>query len=169
VSLKGFDLVIRAVATLVKEFPKIRLVILGKGPEKQNLENLAQSLGVKKHVDFRGFIKNTSEIINHSEIFVLSSFYEGFGNVIVEAMGVGTPVIATNCPYGPGEIITHGKNGILTEVGKSDEIAAAIKKLFLNKDLYEKIQQNGFELVKDFTPKKIAKQHELLFEKIIQE
>ena len=165
---KGFDLVIKAIAKLKNTFPKIKLVVLGEGPEKDNLQTITRELGIVNNVEFRGFVKNVAEIMGESEVFVLSSYYEGFGNVIVESMAVGTPVVATNCPYGPGEIITHLENGMLTEIGKSEQIAEAIKKLFEDNNLYHKIQQKGFERAKQFTPENIASTHEALFKKIVQ-
>lgn len=167
-ALKGFDLVIQAIGSLVKLFPDIKLIVLGEGPEKVRLQNLSKELRISEHVDFRGFVNNVAEIMAQSQVFVLSSYYEGFGNVIVEAMAVGTPVIATECPYGPGEIITHGENGLLTGVGKSNEIAEAIKKLFTDEQVYKKIQRNGYERALDFTPEKIAAQHEDLLESMTE-
>ena len=71
--------------------------------------------GLEHAVDFLGFRSNVLPYIRQADAFVLSSRCEGFGNVIVEALGCGTPVIATNCDYGPAEILNHGRYGVLVE------------------------------------------------------
>lgn len=167
IQLKGFDLVIRAVSELKATFPDVKLVVLGEGPEKGKLQKLVEDLELFENVDFKGFVKNVTEVMSKSQVFVLSSYYEGFGNVIVEAMASGTPVIATNCPYGPDDIITNGVDGLLTEVGSSQGIAASIAKLFSDRKLYAKIRYNGFIRSQDFTPSVIAREHEELFLELV--
>lgn len=160
VPLKGFDLVIRAVASIEQKYPKLKLVVLGEGPEKENLQQLSEDLGISDKVEFKGFVNNVQEVMSESDVFVLSSFYEGFGNVIVEAMAVGTPVISTDCPYGPSDIITHSENGLLTPVGEVQPIADALSQLFDDRSLHSSIRENGLQRANSFTPTAIANQHE---------
>ncbi len=100
-----------------------RLLILGIGPMRAELERLAISLGVMEHVGFLGFVQNPLPYMRRADAFVLSSRSEGFGNVLVEAMGCGTPVLATDCPHGPADILSGGTYGVL--VPKQDPAALA--------------------------------------------
>ena len=119
-------------ATLLKAFTEIlhsrpaRLVILGVGPERDNLLAMAERLGVSQHVDLLGFKLNPFAYMSKSSVFVLSSRYEGFGNVLVEAMACGTPVVSTDCRTGPREILQNGKWGPLVPVGDWRSMAKAI-------------------------------------------
>ena len=107
---KGFDLLVRAYAALKGSKPD--LVILGDGPERAHLEGLARTLGVAEQVSFAGFQDNPYAWMGKCEVFVSSSRYEGFCRVIAEALAVGVPVIATDCPSGPAEIL-KGNYGVL--------------------------------------------------------
>ena len=119
-------------ATLLRAFAEVvrsrfaRLVILGVGPERENLLELAARLKVSQHVDLPGFDINPFAYMSKSKVFVLSSRYEGFGNVLPEAMACGTPVVSTDCPSGPSEILEDGKWGRLVPVGDWRAMAEAI-------------------------------------------
>jgi glycosyltransferase involved in cell wall biosynthesis len=119
-------------AMLIKAFSKIckntdaRLIILGEGEERKNLQKLVNKLGLQDHVDMPGFVDNPYAYMSKAEVFVLSSRYEGFGNVLVEAMACGTPVVSTNCPVGPSEILDKGKYGKLVPVGDVEAMEKAI-------------------------------------------
>lgn len=128
VAQKDFPTLIRAFA-LVQQQQPCRLMILGNGREKQKLLALVQELGLKDKVALPGFAKNPYAYMAASAVLVLSSAWEGFGNVLVEAMAVGTPVISTNCPSGPAEILANGKYGELVPVGDIEAIAQAILKV----------------------------------------
>ena len=110
----------------VRKMRQCRLVILGEGPEKDNLNNLINELGVKADVAMLGFVDNPYAFMVNSRVFVLSSAWEGFGNVIAEALAVGTPVVSTNCKSGPAEILKNGKYGELIPVGDTKAMAEAI-------------------------------------------
>jgi len=91
-----------------------------------------------------------------ADVFVLSSLFEGFGNVIVEAMACGTPVIATSCPYGPPEIIKDGVNGILVPPGDEEALSQAIIWVLTDEVLKQRLSQNGKERSQDFNARTIA-------------
>lgn len=121
--------------TLLRAFKKVskirdcRLVILGEGPEKENLNRLINQLGLEKNVAMLGFVDNPYVYMKNSAVFVLSSAWEGFGNVIAEALAVGTPVVSTNCDSGPAEILANGKYGELTPVSDIKAMAEAILRI----------------------------------------
>ena len=125
---KDYPTLLRAFVR-VRQIRPCRLVILGEGPEKDNLNNLINELGIQKDVRMLGFVDNPYAYMANSRVFVLSSAWEGFGNVIAEALAVGTPVVSTNCKSGPAEILKNGKYGELIPVGDTKAMAEAILKV----------------------------------------
>jgi glycosyltransferase involved in cell wall biosynthesis len=119
-------------ATLLRAFALLlekrvaRLMILGTGPLRPELERLAAELGISSAVQFLGFQRNPLPYFREADAFVLPSLFEGFGNVLVEAMGCGTPVIAADCPHGPSEILAGGKFGVLVPPGDSKALAEVL-------------------------------------------
>jgi glycosyltransferase involved in cell wall biosynthesis len=109
---KGFDLLITAFARMAAR-QRGTLVILGQGAEEASLRALAESLGIGRRVIFAGFTDNVYPWYRWADLFALTSRWEGFGNVLIEAMGAGTPVVSVNCPSGPSEILANGKYGVL--------------------------------------------------------
>jgi glycosyltransferase involved in cell wall biosynthesis len=123
---KDFPTLIRAFA-LVRQQRPARLMILGEGPLRPELTALIESLGLGDEVDLVGFQDNPYAYLARSAVFAFSSAWEGFGNVIVEALAVGTPVVSTDCRSGPAEILGHnGEYGRLVPVGDAPALAAAI-------------------------------------------
>lgn len=122
---KDYPTLIRAFALVRRERPA-RLMILGEGEERPKLEALVRELDLDEDVSLPGFVDNPYAYMARSAVFVLSSAWEGFGNVLVEAMAVGTPVVSTDCPSGPAEILEGGKWGKLVPVGDVEKIAKAI-------------------------------------------
>lgn len=123
---KDFTTLIRAFALLRKRLP-IRLLILGEGSERAPLASLVTELGLDDDVSMPGFVANPYAFVSRSAVFVLSSRWEGFGNVIVEAMALGTPVVSTDCPAGPREILDDGRFGRLVPIADSQAMADAIE------------------------------------------
>ena len=119
-------------ATLLRAFALVlltrraRLVILGDGPERESLMKLAERLKVSEHVDLPGFKVNPFAYMSKARVFALSSRYEGFPNVLVQAMACGTPVVSTDCRSGPAEILEAGRWGRLVPVGDWRAMAEAI-------------------------------------------
>jgi glycosyltransferase involved in cell wall biosynthesis len=141
------------------------LTILGEGEERQALERLSRDLGLEDRVTFMGFVPDPWRWVSRAEMLVLSSAWEGFGNVILEAMACGTPVVATDCPSGPGEIITDGESGLLVPVGDHVRLAEAVMRLLGDRDLREKLARGGTRRVEDFRVQKVTLEYEsLMFE-----
>jgi glycosyltransferase involved in cell wall biosynthesis len=125
VAQKDHATLIRALAIHRQRFQS-RLIILGSGPLKTALQALVVQLGLADAVDFVGFQLNTLPFFRAADAFLLSSRCEGFGNVIVEALGCGTPVISTRCEHGPAEILENGRYGLLVEPRDPAAMAAAM-------------------------------------------
>jgi len=122
---KGFDVLIRAFAR-VREATEAYLVILGEGEERPILEHLIDQLGLREWVWMPGFEPNPFKYMRRASVFVLSSRREGLPNALIEAMACGCPVVSTNCPSGPEEILDGGKYGELVPVDDVDALAQAI-------------------------------------------
>ncbi len=163
---KGFDQLIKAVKTLHDDGAACRLVILGKGPEEGNLKKLYFDLGMSDKVLFLGFQQNPYKYLARATIFVLSSFYEGFPNVLLEAIALGIPSVATQCPTGPDEIITSGENGLLVPPGDYHALAEAIKRLLQDECLRKKFALAGRKRAQDFAVEDIVRQYEKAIETV---
>lgn len=147
--------------TLIKSFAIVnskidaRLIILGKGPLLNELREQVKKLNILDKVIFKGFVKDPHKYFQKADLFVLSSRREGLGNVLIEAMGCGTPVVATNCNYGPSEILDNGEYGRLVPVGNVELLADAIVKTLKEKNNPDKLIRRAL----DFAPKNSAKQY----------
>ncbi|MBS3984045.1 MAG: glycosyltransferase [Selenomonadales bacterium] len=122
---KDFPTLLRAFA-LVRPTCSARLVVLGEGDERARLAALASELGIQDYVSMPGYVDNPYAYMARASLFVLSSMWEGLPTVLVETMALGTPVIATDCPSGPAEILEDGKWGQLVPVGDHKALADAI-------------------------------------------
>lgn len=150
--------------TLLKAFNKIHsnidcnLYIIGEGSERRNLEKFIKNNNIDNKVKLLGYQNNPWKFLSKSNLFVLSSIWEGFGNVIVESMLIGIPVISSDCPSGPREILNNGKSGKLFQVGDYNHLANIIK---------ETISSDNSKLInyaklrsKDFTIEKITQEYQ---------
>ena len=140
---KDFITLIRALKQINLEFP-CRLVILGEGELREQYRALATELEVDRHLFMPGFANNPYPAISHADCFVLSSLWEGSPNVLTEALALGTPVVATDCPSGPVEILRNGYYGPLVPMGDADAMAQAIIGV-LNKPHPRKFLQRASE------------------------
>ena len=123
---KNYPLLLEALSHLLQR-RDAHLVILGTGPDKEEIEHLILSAGLVDHVSLFGHVDDPMPYYSCADLFVLSSDYEGFGNVIVEAMSCGTPVVSTDCPSGPSEILEGGALGRLVPVGDASALATAME------------------------------------------
>lgn len=123
---KDFTTLLDAFRLVRERRPDLRLMILGEGPERPTLEAEARRLGIAQSVRLPGFRSDLMAYMRHASVFALSSLYEGFGNVLVEALASGRPVVSTDCPVGPREILEDGKWGRLVPVGGAAAMADAL-------------------------------------------
>jgi glycosyltransferase involved in cell wall biosynthesis len=154
---KNFGLLIRAFARLRKERPA-RLLILGSGPEKDSLQALIAKLGVDREVFLPGMARNPFPYMARADVFALSSEEEGFGLVLVEAMAVGLPIVATRCPGGPGEILEDGRSGILVAPGDERELAKSLSEVLDDEYHRRELVESGLRRAEHFSPSRIAAQ-----------
>jgi glycosyltransferase involved in cell wall biosynthesis len=123
---KDFTTLIQAFSKVKQQIPDAKLVILGEGPQRQELEALVVQLGIAESVDLIGFQKNPYAFIAMADVFVLSSQYEGLPNILIEALALGKEIVATDCDSGPAEILKYGKYGKLVPTNDPDQMADAI-------------------------------------------
>jgi glycosyltransferase involved in cell wall biosynthesis len=126
---KGNDVILLAIEILVRErgLDRLQWHFVGDGPLRAELELQAKSLGLADHVQFHGYRANPYSYYRAADLFVLASRYEGFGCVLIEAMACGVPVVATDCPSGPREILDDGRYGTLVPVDDPGALAEAVQ------------------------------------------
>lgn len=137
---KDFPTLIRAFAQVRQQRP-CRLVILGKGDLQTRCLELARQLDVAENVSFPGFAPNPYPYMRRAAVFVLSSAWEGSPNVLTEAMALGTPVVSTDCPSGPSELLDNGRIAPLVPVGDADALATAIAHVLDNPPAADLLRQ----------------------------
>lgn len=156
-------------STLIKAFSLVlnsvnaKLYIVGRGPKEEELKKSARDLGIKNKVEFLGFKKNPYKYMKNSDVFILSSLWEGFSHVIVEAMAVGTPVISTDCNSGPAEIIKENEYGILVPVRNHKVMAEKILEILRNEQLQKNYKKKGEIRSNEFKADKIVKEYDRIF------
>ena len=123
---KGFDTLIRAFAGVRAVRRDASLTIVGEGPERARLEALVEAEGLTRRVTLPGFREDIGSAFRNADLFVCASRAEGFGNVIVEALSYGLPVVSTDCPHGPAEILRDGRFGTLVPVDDAAALTRAI-------------------------------------------
>jgi glycosyltransferase involved in cell wall biosynthesis len=155
---KGGENLLHAFSLLLQK-TDARLVFLGEGPEQTKLEQLCERLEIGHKVSFLGYRSNPFQYMAQSTVFVLPSHYEGFGNVLVEAMACGLPVVATHCYQGIEEIVDPGETGLLVEVGDEEAMAAAILRLLEDDKLRVQLSERALARVDAFGIERITEQY----------
>jgi len=148
---KGFDVLIRAFATLADEFPDWQLTILGEGPERPALESLTQSLGLTGRVEMQGRTSDPDAFLASTAVFALPSRYEGFPNALLEAMANGCACVSTRCDSGPSDLITDGENGRLVAVDDVMQFAEALGTLMSDANVRSQLGQQARKSVRRFS------------------
>jgi len=167
-SEKGYITLLRAFS-IVRRHIYARLVILGEGKERSILEALSKKLAIQDDCLFPGFRLNPYSYIARATVFVLSSFWEGFPNVLLEAMACGTPVIATRCDSGPEEILDHEVNGLLVPIGDEQAMATTIIRMLEDTELRNRLRKVAKACIKDFDIGQITLAYEYEFCQLLEE
>jgi len=157
VEQKGFDLLMRAFAPVSAKHPDWKLLIFGEGELRPKLEQLRAELKLENSVELPGSTKQIGAEMAASDVFVLSSRFEGFPNVLCEAMAVGLPVVSFACPSGPSEIITDGVDGLLVSAEDVDGLTMAIRRMISSDELREKIASKAPQIVERLGVEQVAR------------
>ena len=163
---KGFDYLIKAWALIANKYPGWKIDIFGSGDLEDFLIQMIDNYNLKESITINKPTSNIFEEYDRSSIYVLSSRYEGFGLVLLEAMSFGIPCISFNCPHGPSDMITNGEEGILVPVGDINKLAESIEWMITHKEERERMSQNSREKVKYYLAENIMPQWVELFNKI---
>ena len=163
---KGFDRLLDGFAQVAPRHPDWRLVVLGKGALRGALQAQAERLGVGGLVHFPGHAGNAAEWYRAADAFVLSSRYEGFPNVLLEAMAHGCAVIGTDCNTGPRDIIRDGEDGLLVPQDDAAALAAGLDRLLGDEALRHRLASRAGEVCERFSPERIRGMWWSLFDEL---
>ena len=153
--VKNYPLLIESFNLVHEKFPNTQLLIIGKGDQLNELKDLTKKKKLSDSIFFLGFKKNPHAYVFKASCYVLSSYYEGFPNSLIEAMYVNGHVISTNCPTGPSEIITNMEDGILCPVNDSQLLAKAMEKLCYDENFREMVYLNSRKKILQFDEKRM--------------
>ncbi|PDT43363.1 MULTISPECIES: glycosyltransferase family 4 protein [Sinorhizobium] len=164
---KGFDLLLEAFARIAGAHPAWRLVIWGEGDERRSLETLRETLGLQKRVDMPGVTERPGLWIETADAFVLSSRYEGWGIVLLEAMAAGLPVVSFECEWGPRVMITHESDGILVPKEDVEALAKALDRMLSDRNLRERLGARAAASAQRYMPEQILADWDMLAARVL--
>ena len=159
---KNFLMLIRAFAE-VRSRLDVRLILLGDGPQRRKIYELINSLNIEEHVAMPGWVDNPYSLMANADLFVMSSSWEGCPNVLLEALACGCPVVSTDCPSGPSEILEQGRWGRLVPVNDQTALAEAIAATLEDDTNQDALRQRAAQ----FSPEKMIKKFENLIREVI--
>lgn len=168
--IKGFDTLIKTWSLIAGKYNDWRVEIAGTGTEKnlEKLKSLAVEYGVADSIHFLGFRRDIDELMQRSPVFVLTSRYEGFGMVLLEAMSQGCACVSFDCMAGPREIITHNEDGLLVEDQNPEGMAKSMSLLIEDPKIRQKLAGNALVKVRNYMPEVIVNQWEKLFFEVLK-
>lgn len=167
---KNYPLLLKAFQKVAEQADDFALKIYGKVDESLKLAELSKDLGIEDKVFFMGQVDDILDRIRNASVFVLSSMSEGMPNALLEAMAIGLPVVATDCPSGgPRQLICNGENGLLVPNDDVDALADAILKIIGDVDLNNKLSENALKIAYEYSEDKICNQWKEYIDKVLQE
>jgi len=166
---KGYDMLIPAWAKIANKHPDWSYNVYGNGTLKDDLQRMIEKYKISDSFKLNPPSKNIKEKYLESSIYVMSSRFEGFGLVLIEAMSCRLPCISFNCPHGPAEIIKNGENGILVENGNIEKLAEAMEELINDEEKRIMMGKNAYKSVQKYAPDNIMQKWVELFNKLTNE
>ncbi len=166
--IKGHRYLIEAAGKIVSSRPDTTFVFLGDGELLDELKNMAAKLGVEENIKFLGWRQDVAEVMSVFDIFVLPSLNEGMGRVLVEAMALGKPIVASDVGGIP-DLVVQGKNGYLVPVGDVETLAARIKELLDDPGKREEMGNTGQRYAAKYSSEKMVEKIDLLYHKLLHE
>lgn len=157
VHTKGFDMLLNAWAIVKQHAPDWKLMIVGEGEERTALEALRGRLGLHDSVTLPGIYPDVTQAYEQASIFCLSSRYEGFGLVLIEAMAFGLPIVSTACDTGPRELLDDGRDALMVAVGNYTALADALLRLILDRNVADRLGQTACKKAVLFSGERIVK------------
>jgi glycosyltransferase involved in cell wall biosynthesis len=159
---KDFATLIRAFGLLAPRRPELRLLILGEGKQRKMLERLVREENLTDRVSLPGYVSNPYPYMKRAALFVMTSRFEGFGNVAAEALACGCSVVSTDCKSGPAEILDNGKYGSLAKVGDAPDVARAMEEALEHPLPAEELKKRAAF----FSERRAVEEYERLFEEL---
>lgn len=167
---KNYPLLIKAFRLVLEKQPDYVLKIYGKVDEALGIRELCKELGISDRVYFMGQVDHVEEQIRDASVYVLSSISEGMPNALMEAMALGLPVVATDCPSGgPRQLITHGENGLLVRNDDEEALASGVLRILDDEKLAQKLSTNAKKITDEYSIDKICVQWMNYIEKVMRE
>ena len=163
---KGFRRLVRAFAPVAHRHNDWQLHIYGNGPQRKDIADLIHHLDLDAQVHLRGYSHDLPQVFANASVFAMTSLSEGFPMVLIEAMSTGTPLIAFDCPRGPGEIIRHGANGLLIPEGPLQPFTRGLETLVEHADLRLRLGAQGLRDAQAYTVAKISADWERFLERL---
>lgn len=164
---KGFDLLIEA-CTFIKNWDGWILEIYGQGPDEEQLRSQISSHHLEQHIFLKGITQKVAEVYNSASFYVLSSRFEGFPMVLLEAISFGLPIVSFDCVTGPNEVVHNDDCGILVDDGNTEKLGEAIQRLIENQKEREEKSERAFQKSRIFSKDEIMKQWTDLFESLVK-
>jgi len=165
---KGFDALVRAFARVAPDQPDWDLVIVGEGPLRAALLSLARELGIGDRLSLPGVVPDLARRMASGGLFVLSSRYEGFPNVLLEAMSCGMAVVSTDCPSGPSEIVRDGHDGVLVPVDDVSAMARVMARLMADGPERSRLGGNALEVRERFSMASVMARWDHLVDTVVE-
>jgi len=168
VPVKGLEFLIEAAKHIIPKYPDTLFMFTGDGYLRQDLEKKAFNLGIKENIIFLGWRDDAAKILSIYDVFVLPSLNEGMGRVLIEAMALGKPIVASDIGGIP-DLVTHGKNGFLVPPRNPKELAKHIQILIEDKAKREKMGSAGKKMALNFSAENMVKKIEKLYEELLMQ
>jgi glycosyltransferase involved in cell wall biosynthesis len=165
--VKGHEFLIKAAGNIISKYPDAFFIFTGDGYLRQDLERKASNLDLRENIIFMGWRDDAAQIISAYDVFVLPSLNEGMGRVLVEAMALGKPIVASNIGGIP-DLVIHGKNGFLVPPKKPKELAKYIQILLEDEEKREKMGLAGKEMSLNFSVENMVEKIEKLYGELLK-